>query len=66
MLAFFLGIILGALGGLMFLVLLAEVVRKDELLESSELNRLARRKVSEGEAGQPSLARSSGESSAQQ
>ncbi len=38
MLAFFLGIILGALGGLMFLVLLAEVVRKDELLESSELN----------------------------
>ena len=38
MLAFFLGIILGALGGLMFLVLLAELVRKDELLESSELN----------------------------
>lgn len=38
MLAFFLGIILGALGGLMFLVLLAEVVRKDELLESSDLN----------------------------
>ena len=38
MLAFFLGIILGALGGLMFLVLLAEVVRKDELLESSEPN----------------------------
>lgn len=37
MLAFFLGIILGALGGLMFLVLLAELVRKDELLESSEL-----------------------------
>ena len=37
MLAFFLGIILGALGGLLFLVLLAEVVRKDELLESSEL-----------------------------
>ena len=36
MLAFFLGIILGALGGLLFLVLLAEVVRKDELLESSE------------------------------
>ena len=38
MLAFFLGIILGALGGLLFLVLLAELVRKDELLESSELN----------------------------
>jgi hypothetical protein len=38
MLAFILGIILGALGGLLFLVLLAELVRKDELLESSELN----------------------------
>ena len=38
MLAFFLGIILGALGGLMFLVLLSELVKKDELLESSELH----------------------------
>ena len=38
MVAFFLGIILGALGGFMFLVLLSELVRKDELLESSELN----------------------------
>ena len=36
MLAFFLGIILGALGGLMFLVLLAELVRKDEMVELSE------------------------------
>jgi hypothetical protein len=36
MVAFFLGIILGALGGLMFLILLSEVVRKDEMLELSE------------------------------
>ena len=36
MVAFFLGIIVGALGGFMFLVLLSEVVRKDELLELSE------------------------------
>ncbi len=36
MLAFFLGITLGALGGLMFLVLLAEVVRKDEMAELSD------------------------------
>jgi hypothetical protein len=36
MLAFFLGIILGALGGLMFLILLTELVRKDQLVELSE------------------------------
>ncbi len=36
MLAFFLGITLGALGGLLFLVLLSEVVRKDEMVELSE------------------------------
>ena len=36
MLAFFLGITLGALGGWLFLVLLSEVVRKDEMVELSE------------------------------
>lgn len=36
MVAFCMGIILGALGGFMFLVLLAEVVRKDALTEWSE------------------------------
>lgn len=36
MVAFFLGIIAGVLGGLMFLVLLTELVKKDELLDLSE------------------------------
>lgn len=36
MVAFFLGIILGALGGFMFLFLLSEVIRKDELGELSK------------------------------
>ena len=36
MVAFFLGIIFGAFGGFIFLNLLAELVRKDKLLELSE------------------------------
>lgn len=36
MVAFCMGIILGALGGFMFLVLLSEVVRKDAYVELSE------------------------------
>ena len=36
MVAFYLGLILGALGGFMFLLLLSMLVRKDELVEVSD------------------------------
>jgi hypothetical protein len=36
MVAFFLGIIVGVLGGFLFLFLLSELIRKDDMMELSE------------------------------